>query len=366
MQIPLVDLKAQYAKIGSEIDAAISEVIHATAFIGGPVVKRFEQNFARFCSAQHAVGCSSGTSALHLALLAAGIGEGDEVVTVSHTFIATAEIVRPMGARVRFVDIDPDTFCMDPAQLEAALTPKVKAIIPVHIYGHPADMGPILEIARARGIRVIEDAAQAHGAKYHGKAVGSLAGLATFSFYPGKNLGAYGDAGMVTAESAEEAERMRSLSNHGRAEKYLHNEEGYNYRLDGIQAAILDVKLRYLERWNEERRRAAKQYDERLKNVSGVTIPKVASYAEPVYHLYVIRVAGRDRVLNALREQGIDAGIHYPVPLHMQPAYKYLGIREGSLPETERAGREVLSLPIYPEITEAQIDQVVTALKAAL
>ncbi|MBK8230118.1 MAG: DegT/DnrJ/EryC1/StrS family aminotransferase [Candidatus Eisenbacteria bacterium] len=366
MQIPLVDLKAQYAKIGSEIDAAISEVIHATAFIGGPTVKRFEQNFARFCGAKHAVGCSSGTSALHLALLAAGVGPGDEVITVSHTFIATAEVVKPMGARVRFVDIDPETYTMDPAQLVAAITPKTKVILPVHIYGHPADMGPILEIARAHGITVVEDAAQAHGAKYHGRSCGALAPIATFSFYPGKNLGAYGDAGAVTCESAEQADRMNRLANHGRAEKYLHDEEGYNYRLDGLQAAILDVKLRHLESWNEERRRAARLYDERLRSVAGVSIQKPASWAEPVYHLYVIRVAERDRVLAGLREQGIDAGIHYPVPLHLQPAYRYLGIPEGSLPETERAGREVLSLPIYPEITEAQIDTVVAALKKAL
>jgi len=366
MQIPLVDLKAQYARIQGEVDAAISEVIHATAFIGGPAVKRFEQNFARFSGAAHGVGCSSGTSALHLALLAAGVGPGDEVITVSHTFIATAEIVRPMGARVRFVDIDLDTYCMDPAALAGAITPKTKVILPVHIYGHPADMDPIHKIAKQHGVRVVEDAAQSHGAKYHGKTCGSLAPLATFSFYPGKNLGAYGDAGMVLAESAEEAARMSSLANHGRAEKYLHNEEGYNYRLDGVQAAILDVKLKYLAQWNEERRRAARLYDERLKSVAGVTIPKVAPYAEPVYHLYVVRVAERDRVLSALREQGIDAGVHYPVPLHLQPAYRYLEVPEGSLPNTERAGREVLSLPIYPEITEAQVDRVVTALKAAL
>ncbi|MFN8549729.1 MAG: DegT/DnrJ/EryC1/StrS family aminotransferase, partial [Candidatus Eisenbacteria bacterium] len=302
MQIPLVDLKAQYARIQGEVDAAISEVIHATAFIGGPAVKRFEQNFARFSGAAHGVGCSSGTSALHLALLAAGVGPGDEVITVSHTFIATAEIVRPMGARVRFVDIDLDTYCMDPAALSAAITPKTKVILPVHIYGHPADMDPIQKIAQQHGVRVVEDAAQAHGAKYNGRSCGSLAPLATFSFYPGKNLGAYGDAGMVLAESAEEAARMSSLANHGRAEKYLHNEEGYNYRLDGVQAAILDVKLKHLAQWNEERRRAARLYDERLKGVAGVTIPNVAPYAEPVYHLYVVRVAERDRVLSALRE----------------------------------------------------------------
>jgi len=366
MQIPLVDLKAQYARIAPEIEATMAEVIRTTAFIGGPAVGALEKEFAAFCGAKYGVGCSSGTSALHLALIAAGVGPGDEVLTVSHTFIATSEVVKPMGARVRFVDIDPETFTMDPAQIESALTPQTKVLLPVDLYGHPVDMDPITEIARRRGLRVVEDAAQAHGARYKGRLCGALAPLATFSFYPGKNLGAYGDAGFVTAENVAEADLMRKLANHGRAEKYLHDVEGYNYRLDTMQAAILRVKLPHLAQWNQERRRAAGWYDERLRGVAGVVTPKTAPWAEHVFHIYAIRVAERDRVLTSLRERGIDAGVHYPVPLHLQPAYRYLGHARGDFPATEKAADEVLSLPLYPEITEAQVDQVVAALRASL
>lgn len=366
MHIPLVDLKAQYDRIATEMDEAMAEVIRTTSFIGGPAVKSFETDWARYCHASHAVGLSSGTSALHLALLMAGVGPGDEVLTVSHTFIATAEIVRRLGATVRFVEVDPETYTMDPSALEAAMNPKVRAIVPVHLYGHPADMDPILEIGRRYGVRVIEDAAQAHGAGYKGRIVGSLASLATFSFYPGKNLGAYGDAGAVTAASAEEADRMRRISNHGRAEKYLHDVEGFNYRLDSLQAAVLNVKLKHLDQWTAERRRAAAQYSERLARVAGVTLPKVASWAEPVWHLYVVLVKDRDRVLGALRAEGIDAGVHYPVPLHLQPAYAHLRYRRGEFPVTERAADSCLSLPLFAEITEAQIEQVSVALARAL
>ena len=366
MEIPLCDLSAQYATIQTEIDAAIAEVVRSTRFIGGPVLDRFEKEFAQACGAAYSVGVGSGTAALHLAMIAAGVGPGDEVVTVAHTFIATAEPVVSLGARVRFVDVDERTYNMDPSQLEGALTERTKAIIPVHIYGQPADLDPILAMAQARGITVIEDAAQAHLARYRGKTVGSIAPLATFSFYPGKNLGAYGDAGAITARDSSVAERMRALANHGRAEKYLHREEGFNYRLDSIQAAILQVKLRHLADWTEGRRRIARMYGERLAALDDVQTPFVPEWAEPVWHLYVVRVPERDRVLASLRADGIDAGIHYPVPLHLQPAYEYLGGKKGDLPVTERIADEILSLPIFPEMTASQVDRVVSSLGRAL
>ena len=368
-KVPLVDLKAQYATIRAEIDEAIRNVLETTGFVGGPQIKGFEEEFARFCGAAAAVGVSSGTTALHLALLAAGVGPGDEVVTVSHTFIATAEMIVRCGARTVFCDVDPATATMSPADLERKITPKTKAVIPVHLYGCPADMDPILEIARARGIAVIEDAAQAHGAVYRGRTAGSIAELGCFSFYPGKNLGAYGDGGAITCGSKEKAAWVSSMANHGRRDKYVHDEEGFNYRLDSIQAAILRVKLKHLAEWNEARRRAARMYDERLDGLPGIRRYRYPPHLTPVYHLYVVRVAAaqdRDAVLARIRERGIDAGIHYPVPLHMQPAYAHLGIRKGSLPETEKAAASCLSLPLYPEITEEQIDQVVAVLKESL
>jgi dTDP-4-amino-4,6-dideoxygalactose transaminase len=366
MQVPLVDLKAQYARIRDGIDTAWRETIESTAFIGGPQVDAFEAEFARYLGVPHALGVSSGTSALHLALIVAGIGEGDEVVLPAHTFIATSEVVRRLGARVRFCEIDEATFTLDPAALEKAITARTRAVIPVHLYGHPADFDPIADIAARRGLRVIEDAAQAHGARYRGNRCGALAPLAAFSFYPGKNLGAYGDAGGVTATDAAEMDRMRSLSNHGRLDKHRHSEEGFNYRLDGLQAAILRVKLRHLDDWNAERRRAAKWYAERLVAVPGVALPTTAPWAEHVFHLFVVRVAARDRVFARLQERGVGAGIHYPVPLHLQPAYAHLGYREGDFPVTERVAREIISLPIFPEITEEQVDRVCVALQESI
>jgi dTDP-4-amino-4,6-dideoxygalactose transaminase len=365
-KIPLVDLKAQYSSIKGEIDEAIQKVLATTGFIGGPELKAFEEEFARFCGAEHAVGVSSGTSALHMALIGAGVGPGDEVVTVSHTFIATAEMVIRCGAKVVFCDIDPGTGNMSPEDLRKRITPRTKAILPVHLYGCPAEMDEILAIGRERGITVIEDAAQAHGALYRGKRAGGIAELGCFSFYPGKNLGAYGDGGMVTCRSAELAEKLRSLSNHGRRDKYVHDEEGWNYRLDAMQAAILRVKLRHVEKWNEARRRAASWYDARLAGLAAVETYRYPAHVSPVYHLYVIRVSNRDAVLTRLRERGVDAGIHYPVPLHLQPAYQYLGLRKGALPETEKAASTCLSLPLYPEISELQVETVVAALQEAL
>ncbi|MCA9754204.1 MAG: DegT/DnrJ/EryC1/StrS family aminotransferase [Candidatus Eisenbacteria bacterium] len=367
MDIPLCDLKAQYASIASEIDPVVREVIASTRYIGGPEVSAFEEEFARYCGAAHCVGVASGTAALHLAFIGAGVGPGDEVVTVSHTFIATAEPIVTLGAKVKFVDIDEKTYNMDVNQLEAAITEKTKLLLPVHIYGQPADMDPVLEIAAAKGIQVIEDSAQSHGARYKGeRTCGGIAPMGTFSFYPGKNLGAYGDAGAITCADAEVAERMRSLSNHGRADKYLHDEEGFNFRLDALQAAILRIKLRHLPDWTEGRRRVAKMYDERLAANDKVVTPYVAPFAEPVYHLYVVRVPNRDHVLAGLRDKGIDAGIHYPVPLHLQPAYRYLGYEEGALPVTEKIAKEIVSLPIFPEMTESQVDRVVETLESLL
>jgi dTDP-4-amino-4,6-dideoxygalactose transaminase len=366
MRIPLVDLKAQYAAIKPEIDAAVRNVIDSCWFVGGPEVDSFEKEFAAYCQAPGALGVSSGTSALHLALVGAGVGAGDDVLLPAHTFIATAEVVRRLGARVRFAEIDPDTFTIDARSLERYCTPGVKAIVPVHLYGHPADMDAIVQFAAWRGVQVVEDAAQAHGARYNGHRCGSLAPWAAFSFYPGKNLGAYGDAGAVTSSDLAGLDRLRSLSNHGRLDKYLHVEEGFNYRLDAIQAAVLRVKLAHLEEWNAARRRAAQWYSECLRGISGVALPRTAAWAEPVYHLFVVRVAERDRVLASLKEAGIDAGIHYPVPLHLQPAYRHLGYREGDFPVTEQVAHEIISLPIYPEITKEQVDRVCQALRQAL
>ena len=363
--IPLVDLKAQYVAIQPEIDAALQRVLSSTAFILGREVEEFEAAFAAYCGARHAVGVASGTSAIHLALLGCGVGPGDEVITTPHTFIATAEAISHAGARPVFVDIDPVTFNLDPARIEAAITARTKAIMPVHLYGNPADMDPLLAIARRRGLHVIEDAAQAHGARYKNRRVGTLGTAACFSFYPGKNLGAYGDGGMLVTDDPAVAARVRMLRDHGRREKYEHEIIGYGERLDALHAAVLQVKLRHLDAWNDKRRWAAQRYRELLRGAA-VTLPATSADAEPVYHLFVLRVAERDRVLQLLKAAGVGGGVHYPIPLHLQPAYAHLGYKPQSFPHTECAAREVLSLPIYPEITDSQLTQVATALRAVL
>ena len=364
-KIPLVDLKAQYETIKPEVDAAIQGVIDRTGFILGEPIVPFEQAFAAYCSAQHAVGVNSGTSALHLAFVASGIGAGDEVITVPNTFIATTEMLGWMGARPVWVDIDPRTNNMDPNRIEAAITPRTKAILPVHLYGQPADMDPIMAVARRHGLTVIEDAAQAHGACYKGRRVGSLGDIACFSFYPGKNLGAYGDAGAVVTNDAEVAEKIRLLRNHGRKEKYTHDIEGFNYRIDTIQAAVLHAKLPHLEDWTQARRRHVAHYRELLAGAN-LVLPYEPEYAESVYHLFVVRVRERDRVLDALKERGIGAGVHYPVPLHLQPAYAHLGHRAGDFPHAEAAAQEVLSLPLYAEMTDEQVHAVCETLTEVL
>ncbi|MSS70583.1 MAG: DegT/DnrJ/EryC1/StrS family aminotransferase [Candidatus Latescibacteria bacterium] len=364
MPIPFIDLKAQYRTIQAEIDAAIREVIESTAFIGGKYAQAFEASFARYCGVSRAVGASSGTTALHLVFAALGIGPGDEVITVPNTFIATAEMISITGARPVFVDVEDATFNMDPAKLKAAITPHTRAIVPVHLYGQIADMDPILEIARAQGIPVVEDAAQAHGAEYRGRRAGQMGAAATYSFYPGKILGAYGDAGIVVTNDEALAKRMEMLANHGRIGKYEHEVPAFNYRLDGMQAAILSVKLKHLDGWLERRREKAQVYNRLLEDA--VLTPKEMPYARHVYTYYVIRTGHRDRVQAALKERGIDAIIHYPIPLHLQPAYRGLGYKKGDFPVAERQAEEILSLPLYAELEESQIKEIVEKVLSAI
>lgn len=376
MQIPLVDLKRQYRAIKPEIDEAISKVISDTAFVGGKYVKSFEEKFASFCGARHCIGVGNGTDALFLALKALSVGPGDEVVVPANSFIATSEAVTMTGARVAFVDIDPKTHNMDPNKLEDLLKARVtrgatrnlslpKAVIPVHLYGRPADMDTILVIARRYGLRVVEDAAQAHGASYKGRPVGTLGDLACFSFYPGKNLGAYGDGGAVVTDQADLATRVRMLADHGRVDKYNHEVEGVNSRLDGLQAAILEVKLRHLPEWSDLRRRNAALYREFLQGTDLKT-PVETDDGRPVYHLYVVRVnpAEREALQGHLSSMGVATGIHYPIALPRLKAYEYLGHTDGEFQEAERASHEILSLPMFPELEEEEIAYVASAVEA--
>ncbi|MBE7554814.1 MAG: DegT/DnrJ/EryC1/StrS family aminotransferase [Anaerolineales bacterium] len=362
MSIPLVDLKAQYQTIRPEIEAAIQRVLENTNFIMGGEVTQFEQAFAHYVGVKEVVGVASGTAALQLALAACQVKPGDEVITTAHTFIATAEPISYLGAKPVFVDIDPRTYNLDANHVEAAITPQTRAIIAVHLYGQPADMEPLLDIAKRHQLYMIEDAAQAHGARYHGQTCGSMGHLACFSFFPGKNLGAYGDAGAVSGNDPELMSRVRRLRNHGRISKYEHEEVGYGERLDTLQAAVLNVKLKCLEAWTEARRSRARLYNELLAGLDLVT-PWEAPDVRHVYHLYVLRSSQRDALLTHLKAKGVEAGIHYPVPLHRQPAYLKLGYSDITLPKTEQAAREVLSLPMYPELTAEQINYIVEQIK---
>lgn len=364
MKVPFLDLKAHHAGIRAELDRAIAEVIDSGAFAGGPFVAQFEQDFAAFCRTRHAIGLGNGTDALWLALLAGGVGPGDEVITVPSTFMATAEAITYCGAIPTFVDIDERTYTMDPAGLEEALTPRTKAIIPVHLFGQSADMDPILEFARRRGLLVIEDAAQAHGAEYKGKKVGSLGDAGCFSFYPGKNLGALGEAGAVVTNSTELDEKIRVLRDHGQARKYHHTMVGWNCRMDGIQASVLRVKLRRLAHGNELRRQVAARYCDGLRDFDEIVTPFEADYAKHVYHIYAIRVAERDATMRALEAEGIGCGIHYPIPVHLQEAYRSLGHRPGAFAVSERTCAEFISLPMFPELSEAHVEHVVQSVKA--
>jgi dTDP-4-amino-4,6-dideoxygalactose transaminase len=355
--IPFVDLKAQYRNIKAEIDTAISRVLDQCEFVLGNEVRLFEEEFANYCRVQYAVGVNSGTSALHLALLAAGIGIGDEVITVPFTFVATVSAICYTGANPVFVDIDPRSFTMDVDQIEDAITERTKAILPVHLYGQPAEMEGIMEISRRHNLVVIEDAAQAHGAEYNGQSAGSIGDIGCFSFYPGKNLGAYGEGGAVTTANHEYARTIRMLRDWGQDTKNHHLLPGYNYRMEGIQGAILRVKLRYLEEWNDARKKHAIQYNELLSG-SGIRTPFVSNNSRHVYHIYAIRIKERDAKQIELMRRGIHTGIHYPTPVHLQPAYSALGHGPGDFPFSEQAASEVLSLPIYPELDKASIDYV--------
>lgn len=364
MRIPFVDLKAQYKSIKEEIDQAISDVIHDSAFIGGKYLKTFEQNYANYVGIKHCIGVGNGTDALFITLKALDIGKGDEVLTVSNSFIATPEAITMTGAKVVFVDCDIHTYNIDIQKIESAITNNTKAIIPVHLYGQPADMDPIIEIAQKYNLPVVEDAAQAHGAEYKGKKVGTIAPFACFSFFPGKNLGAYGDAGAIATSNNEFAEKARMLANHGRKEKFNHEFEGVNSRLDGLQAAILDVKLKHLEKWIEQRRDIANIYDEELKNI--VITPDVLPDVRHVYHLYVVRVKNRDKVREILAEEEISTGIHYPIPLPFLKAYGYLEHKPEDFPTTYLLKDEILSLPIHGSMPDNQVEYVIEKLKTAV
>lgn len=355
--VPFLDLKAQFRAIGPELQVAVSGVLESGSYVLGQSVEAFEHEFAAYCGTRHAVAVNSGTSALHLALLAAGIGTGDEVVTVPMTFVATIAAILYAGATPCFVDIEADTWTMDPDALAAAITPRTKAVIPVHLHGRVAAMDPILEIARANGLVVIEDAAQAHGAEYAGRHAGCLGDLGCFSFYPGKNLGACGEGGAVITDNGEMARSVRTLRDWGQAERYRHVLKGFNYRMDAIQGAVLSVKLRHLQAWTEARRKAGLHYDDLLAGTA-VGRPAGVGGRDHVCHVYAIRTRERDRVRQELGECGIGTGIHYPVAVHMQPAYADLGYGPGSFPVSESFAAETLSLPLFPELTRGQIELV--------
>ncbi|HXE51980.1 MAG TPA: DegT/DnrJ/EryC1/StrS family aminotransferase [Tepidisphaeraceae bacterium] len=365
VEVPLADLKTQYARLRDEITRSLNEVAEGASFILGPKVNQFEEHFAAYAGAKHAIGVNSGTSALHLALICAGVGQDDEVITVPMTFIATSWAISYCGARPVYVDIDPVTYTMDPVQVEKKITRKTKAILPVHLYGQMADMEPLLDISQKHGIPLIEDAAQSHGATYHGHRAGSTGFCGCFSFYPGKNLGACGEAGAVVTNDSEMAARMRSLRDHAQAQRYHHDEIGYNYRMDGFQGAVLDIKLKHIEEWTEARRALAANYQERLADLP-LNLPTEADGRRHVWHLYVATHPERDRIRTELQARGVHTGLHYPIPLHLQKAYKHLGYRERDFPVSERVGRECLTLPLFAEMTAAQQDAVVEALKETL
>ncbi len=364
--IPLVDLKKQYLSIKGEMDAAISDILNRTAFVGGKDLKDFESQFAKETGAKYAVGMASGTTALYVAFKALGIGLGDEVITVPNTFIATSESITEAGAKVVFTDVEKDTYNIDVKKIEKVITKKTKAIVPVHLYGQSCDIDGILNIAKKHNLKVIFDACQSHLSLFKNEPIGKFGACVCYSFYPGKNLGAYGDGGMATTNDEALARQMWMLIDHGRwGKKYEHDIEGYNCRLDTLQAAILNVKLKYLKDWTAKRQEAALKYNKLLQGLD-IVLPKVADYASHVYHLYVIRLKNRDNVLKTLNDGGIGAGVHYPIALHLQKAYEYLGHKKGDFPSAEECCDNVLSLPMFPEITDSEIKTVVDSLKKAL
>lgn len=360
--IPLVDLRKQYESIKDEVDSAIADVVQSTQFILGAHVAKFEKDFANYCQAKFALGVNSGTSALHLAMLAAGIGPGDEVITVSYTFVATAAAVCYVGARPVFVDIDPSTCNIDVNQIEKAITSRTKAIMPVHLYGNCADMDSILELARRHNLIVIEDAAQAQGAEYKGRRAGSMGEIACFSFYPGKNLGAYGEAGAIVTNNEEHVELLKQLRDQGQSEKYFHTVVGYNYRMEALQGAVLGVKLKHLDDWNAARRQHAAVYRRELADTGLRMLDEHPDY-NTVHHIFPLFTPQRDELREHLHAAGVSTGLHYPIPVHLQPGYRHLGYQEGDLPETERACKEVLSLPMYPELEPDKVLQISEAVR---
>ena len=364
MTVPFVDLRSQYLSIKKEIDEAIARVLDTTSFVLGREVEAFEAAFAEYTGARFCIGVNNGTAAIQLAVTACGLGAGDEVIVPANTFFASAEAVSTAGATPAFVDADADSYNIDPAKIEAAITERTRAILPVHLYGQSADLDAIFEIAERHNLIVIEDAAQAHGSLYKGRRVGALGRAGCFSFYPGKNLGAYGEGGAVVTNDEEVARRVRLLRDHGSERKYHHEIIGYNFRLEGIQGAVLNVKLRHLDNWNDLRRAHAARYNA-LLGESGLTLPREMPYAQHVYHLYVVQSEARESLQQSLSESGVQTGIHYPIPIHLQPAYATLGYSRGDFPEAERQAERVLSLPMFPELTEAQLKRVAEAIGKA-
>lgn len=360
MKVPFADLRSLHAPLRAELSEVFNRVLDNNSFILGPEVQRFEEAFARYIGTGHCIAVSNGTVALQLALLALNVGPGDEVITAVNTFIATAEAITAVGARPVFVDVDPQFYNIDVAEVQAAITPKTKAIIPVHLYGQPADMDPLLALAQKHGLAVVEDACQAHGAEYKGRKAGSMGVMSCFSFYPGKNLGALGEGGAVLCNDATLAQKLRMLRDHGSIKKYEHSFPAYNFRMEGLQGGFLAVKLPHLDQGNESRRKAATAYN-RLLADSGVTTPAVMPEARHIYHLYVVQSDDREGLKQHLSEQGVESGLHYPVPLHLQQAYAKLGYKEGDFPVAESLAKRILSLPMFPNITQEQIEYVCSA-----
>jgi dTDP-4-amino-4,6-dideoxygalactose transaminase len=363
MQVPFLDLKVLHKEIEGDVLPMVKEIMENGAFIGGPQVSGFETEFAEFCDSSYCAGLNSGTDALRFALMSLGVGPGDEVITVPNTFIATTEAISQVGATPVFVDVYQNTSEINISQIEEKITKKTKAIIPVHLYGQPADMEPILDIGNKHGLDIIEDACQAHGALYKGRKTGSLGKIGCFSFYPGKNLGAYGEGGAIVTQDEDIAHKIQMIRDHGQSKKYHHQLEGYNGRLDAIQAGVLRIKLRKLDEWNKSRRRNASLYNELLGNTPGVEVTVEEGFAQSVYHLYVIFVENREGLQKYLGENGIGTGLHYPVPLHLQTAYDHLGYKEGDFPVAEMLSKKLLSLPMYPQLTHSQIEYVVENIK---
>lgn len=362
MKVPYFDLPAQIRSLRADLDAAVARTLDSAVFCLGPDVAAFERDFAAFVGAEHCIGFNSGTSALHIALRLLDLGPGDEVVTTPLTFVATSWAVSYVGAKPVYVDVEEETMNIDPRRVERALTPRTRAVMPVHLYGHPFDADPLLALCRKHKLPLIEDAAQAHGARYRGRNVGTFGEMAGFSFYPGKNLGALGEGGALVTGRADLAARARSLREHGSSKRYYHDEIGYNYRMEGIQGAALGVKLKRLSAWNGRRRAIAHRYHELLKGTP-LRLPREADYAESVYHLYVVRHPARDRLREFLAARDVGTALHYPLPLHLQKCYAHLGHKPGDFPVAERAARECLSLPIYPELTDEQIGHVAAMIR---